>query len=97
MLKPTKQQVLKSVYGYLIVTLAGILNAVSMFCFIDPCNLIAGGVSGLSSGVGYLVCHFIGDVNFAQFDLIKWIVYFQDPTQITFVQADCEYVIQPHN
>jgi hypothetical protein len=28
---------------------------------------------------------------------IKWIVYFQDPTQITFVQADCEYVIQPHN
>ena len=73
MLKPTKQQVLKTVYGYLIVTLAGILNAISMYCFIDPCNLIAGGVSGLSSAVSYIICHFIGD---NQFEIVKWIVYF---------------------
>ena len=76
MLKPTKQQVLKTVYGYLIVTLAGILNAISMYCFIDPCNLIAGGVSGLSSAATYVVCYIIGDLNYEKFEIIKWIVYF---------------------
>lgn len=73
MLKPTKQQVLKSVYGYLIVTLGAILNAISMYCFIDPCNLIAGGVSGLSSSVAYIVCSFVG---IEHFEIVKWIVYF---------------------
>lgn len=73
MIKPTKQQVLKTVYGYLIVTLGAVLNAISMYCFIDPCNLIAGGVSGLSSSVAYIICHFIGD---SQFEIVKWIVYF---------------------
>lgn len=73
MLKPTKQQVLKTVYGYLVVTLAAVLNAISMYCFIDPCNLIAGGVSGLSSSVAYIICEFIGA---EQFEIVKWIVYF---------------------
>lgn len=73
-MKPTKQQVLKSVYGYLIMTLAGILNAISMYCLIDPCNLIAGGVSGLSSGVSYVICAIVGDES--MFDLFKWIAYF---------------------
>lgn len=76
MLKPTKQQVLKTIYGYLIVTLASMLNAISMYCFIDPCNLIAGGVSGLSSSVAYIVCYLIGDLDYAKFEIIKWIVYF---------------------
>lgn len=72
MKKPTKQQVLKTLYGYVIMTFAGLLNAISMFCLIDPCNLIAGGVSGLSSAVSYIVCYFIGD----HFNLVKWIAYF---------------------
>ena len=77
MIKPTKQQVLKTVYGYLIMTLAGILNAISMYCFIDPHNLIAGGVSGLSSGVSYVVCYIMGRIDDQTlFDLVKWIAYF---------------------
>lgn len=73
MLKPTKQQVLKTVYAYFVITVAGILNAISMYCFIDPCNLIAGGVSGLSSALAYVVCHYIG---IQHFEIVKWIVYF---------------------
>lgn len=76
MSKPTKQQVLNTIYGYLIITLAAILNAISMYCFIDPCHLIAGGVSGLSSSVAYVICYFMGDTDFLKFDIIKWIVYF---------------------
>lgn len=75
-LKPTKQKVLNTLYGYLIVTLGAILNAISMYCFIDPCNLIAGGVSGLSSSIAYVVCYLIGDGNYQKFELIKWVVYF---------------------
>jgi len=44
-----------------------------MYCFIDPCNLIAGGISGLSSAVAYIICHFVGE---AYFEPVKWIVYF---------------------
>ena len=73
MKKPTQQQVLKTLYGYVIMTFAGLLNAISMFCLIDPCNLIAGGVSGLSSALSYIVCHFVGD---GMFNTIKWTFYF---------------------
>lgn len=71
-MKLTKRQVLKWFYEYLIVTLAGILNAISLYCFVDPSNLIAGGVSGLSSAVAYIICNFVT----ADFNIVKWIVYF---------------------
>lgn len=71
--KPTKQQVLKTIYGYFIAMIAGILNAISLYCFVDPCYLIAGGVGGLSSSLAYIVCHFVGD---GYFEVVKWIIYF---------------------
>lgn len=71
--KLTKQRALRVVYEYLIMTLAGALNAISLFCFVDPCNLIAGGISGLSSAVAYLACYFATGMDF---NIIKWIVYF---------------------
>ena len=72
MKKLSKQQVLRGIYEYLIVTFAGMLNAISLYCFIDPSNLIAGGVSGLSSAVAYIICHFVA----IDFNVIKWIIYF---------------------
>lgn len=74
MKKTTKQQVLKFIYEYLIVTFAGILNAISLYCFVDPSNLIAGGVSGLSSAISYIVCYFAGNKEI--FNVVKWIIYF---------------------
>ena len=65
--------ILRFIKEYLIVTVAAILNAISLFCFVDPSYLIAGGVSGLSSAVSYIVCHFIGE---SYFNIVKWIIYF---------------------
>ncbi|MDE7454845.1 MAG: YitT family protein [Clostridia bacterium] len=72
MLKLTKKQVLRIFLDYLIVTFAAVLNAISLYCFVDPSHLIAGGVSGLSSAIAYIICNFI-DINF---NLVKWIIYF---------------------
>lgn len=72
MKKITGNQILHTLYEYLIVTFAGILNAVSLYCFVDPSNLIAGGVSGLSSATAYIICNFV-DIDF---NIVKWIIYF---------------------
>lgn len=71
--KPTGKQVGRFFYEYAIITIAGILNAISLFCFVDPSHLIAGGVSGLSSALAYIVCEFVGD---SLFNVVKWIFYF---------------------
>ena len=55
MKKPTSQQVLQFFKEYLLVTLAGVLNAISMFTFLNPATLIAGGFSGLSAAVSHIV------------------------------------------
>ena len=73
MSKLTRQRSLRVFYEYSIMTLAGLLNAMSLFCFVDPCNLIAGGISGLSSAASYIVCHFVST---ADFNIVKWIIYF---------------------
>ena len=73
MKKLTGRQVYDFFKGYFVVTIAALLNAVSLYCFVDPSHLIAGGISGLSSAVAYIVCKFVGE---ASFNLVKWILYF---------------------
>ena len=73
MKKLTGKQVGRFFYEYGVITIAGILNAISLFCFVDPSNLIAGGVSGLSSAAAYIVCEFVGQ---DAFNVVKWIIYF---------------------
>ncbi len=73
MKKLTGRQVYDFFIGYLVVTVAALLNAVSLYCFVDPSYLIAGGISGLSSATAYIVCNFVGD---SYFNLVKWIFYF---------------------
>ena len=73
MKKLTGKQVGRFFYEYGVITIAGILNAISLFCFVDPSHLIAGGVSGLSSAAAYIVCEFVGQ---DAFNIVKWIIYF---------------------
>lgn len=73
MKKLTVKQVGHFFYEYAIVSVAGMLNAISLFCFVDPSNLIAGGVSGLSSALSYIVCELVQG---ADFNVVKWIIYF---------------------
>lgn len=54
------------------MTLAGILNAISLFSFVNPVNLIAGGFSGLSSTLTHVLVLFV-DVEFEQ---LMSVVYF---------------------
>ena len=54
------------------MTLAGILNAISLFSFVNPVNLIAGGFSGLSSTLTHGLVLFV-DVEFEQ---LMSVVYF---------------------
>ncbi len=60
-------------WDYVVVTFAGLLNAVSMFTFVNPSNLIAGGFSGLASSVTHLLVLFVPNV---QFESTMSIVYF---------------------
>lgn len=60
-------------WDYVVVTFAGILNAVSMFTFVNPSNLIAGGFSGLASSVTHLLVLFVPNV---QFESTMSVVYF---------------------
>lgn len=73
MKKPTSKQVLKFFREYLIITLAGILNAVSLFTFVNPATLIAGGFSGLSAAISHVIVAFNPSSNF---DTTMSIIYF---------------------
>lgn len=72
MKKPTSQQITHFLTSYAAVTFAGILNAVSMFCFLNPVHIIAGGFSGLSQSLTYVLVLFIDTT----FDDLQPIVYF---------------------
>ena len=76
MKKPTSQQVLKFFKEYFFVTLAGILNAVSMFTFLNPATLIAGGFSGLSASVSHVLVAVVPSLGPDNFDSIMSIAYF---------------------
>ncbi len=72
MKKITYKQVLHFIKSYAVVSLAGVLNAISLFSFINPVNLIAGGFSGLASTLSHVFVLFL-DVEFEQ---LMSVVYF---------------------
>lgn len=55
------------------MTLAGMLNGISLYTFVNPSHLIAGGFSGLSSALTYVLNLFITTVSF---DQLMSVVYF---------------------
>lgn len=58
--------------GYFAVTVAGVLNAVSLFTFVNPATLIAGGFSGLASALSHVLVLFVN----VPFDKLMSVVYF---------------------
>ena len=73
MKKLTAKSVLTRAKEYLMVTVAGILNAVSLYSFVNPSKLIAGGFSGLSSALTYVFYRLVPSVGF---DDLMSIIYF---------------------
>ena len=73
MKKLTTKTFLTRAKEYMVVTLAGILNAVSLYSFVNPSKLIAGGFSGLSSALTYVFDKIIPSVGF---DSLMSIIYF---------------------
>lgn len=49
---------------YVLVSVAGMLNAISLYTFVNPANLIAGGFSGLSSALTYIFDPLISAMNY---------------------------------
>ena len=55
------------------MTVAGILNAITLYTFLNPSKLIAGGFSGLSSALTYIFKLFVDSVSY---DQLMSLVYF---------------------
>lgn len=73
MKKLTVKSFLTLVKEYLIVAFAGVLNAVSLYSFVNPSKLIAGGFSGLASALMYV---FKGIITSVTPDNLMSIIYF---------------------
>ena len=73
MKKLTAKSFLTLAKEYVIVSFAGILNAISLYSFVNPSKLIAGGFSGLSSALTYVFHNLIPTV---AFDDLMSIIYF---------------------
>lgn len=65
---------LRFVKEYLVVTCAGILNAISLYTFINPSKLIAGGFSGLSSALSYIFDLLIPSISFDNLMSVIYII-----------------------
>lgn len=72
MKKLTASQFFKYFKEYVWVTLGGVLNAVSLFTFVNPSMLVAGGFSGLASSLSYILELFLP----VDFDTLMSICYF---------------------
>lgn len=73
----TKNVFWRKVKEYLLVAFAGILNAISLYCFVNPSNLVAGGFSGLSTVLSRLICVAMdGQIIAETFDKLQSIMYF---------------------
>ncbi|MCH5152415.1 MAG: YitT family protein [Clostridiales bacterium] len=72
MKKLTAKSFLTKLTEYLWITVAGVVNGISMYTFINPAHLIAGGISGLSSALTYILVPFVG----VEFESLMSIVYF---------------------
>ncbi len=73
MKKLSSKKVLQLLKEYALVTLAAILNSISLFTFVNPSKLIAGGFSGLSSTLTYVVMLF---TDVLPFDKMMSLLYF---------------------
>lgn len=71
--KITSKSVLTKLKEFFWLTVAGTLNAISLYTFLNPSKLIAGGFSGLSSALTYILRLFIHTVDY---DRLMSIVYF---------------------
>ena len=69
----TGKSVFTKLKEYFWLTVAGTLNAVSLYTFLNPSKLIAGGFSGLSSALTYILRLFVTSVDY---DSLMSIVYF---------------------
>lgn len=73
MKKLSSKKVLQLLKEYALVTLAAVLNSISLFTFVNPSKLIAGGFSGLSSTLTYVVLLF---TDVLPFDKMMSLLYF---------------------
>ena len=73
MKKLTAKSFLTKLKEYFFVTVAGITNGFSMYTFVNPAHLVAGGFSGLSSAMTYILDPLIPSV---EFETLMSIVYF---------------------
>lgn len=64
--KLSGKSVLKLIQEYTWITIAGIINGISMYTFINPAHLVAGGFSGLSSAITHVLTLFVDTVSFEQ-------------------------------
>jgi len=70
--KITSKQVLTKLSEYFWVSVAGVINAISLSVFVNPATLIPGGFSGLASVLTYVFESLLPNVSF---DSIYYIVY----------------------
>lgn len=71
------QKIWQVVKEYILVLFAGALNGISVYAFVQPSYLVAGGITGLSSVVARIVCAAEGvAVDGAYFDQIQPVIYF---------------------
>lgn len=73
MKKLTAKSFLTKLKEYFWLTVAGVLNAVTLYVFLNPAKLIAGGFSGLSSALTYVLRLFVKNVSY---DNLMSVVYF---------------------
>ena len=74
MKKLTAKSLLIKIKEYLWITVAGVLNGISLYTFVNPANLIAGGFSGLSSALTYIVDPLIPAMNYDELMSVVYIV-----------------------
>lgn len=70
----TKDVFWHKVREYLLVAFAGILNGISLYCFVNPSHLVAGGFSGLSTVFSRIICAVSND--WTRFDTLQSVMYF---------------------
>lgn len=66
LLNQMKKSVLTIIKEYAMITFGGVLNALSLFVFVNPCKLVAGGFTGLSSALTYIVHAMMPSVPYEQ-------------------------------
>ena len=74
MKKLTVKSFLTKLKEYVWITVAGAINGISMYTFINPAHLIAGGFSGLSSALTYIFEPLIAGMNYDELMSIVYIV-----------------------